>query len=338
MLGFIFFVSLLLFVAEKQGQPIKENIKEPYKVELIDTAKVSERQKQIEELYYKNPVLYLFYVALNLLIFLVFFGSLFLDGVLIYKKKKRTLIIKRTIEPQFVKWDFWDIIKFVIMFYAFAYAFMLGEGALSERFKILSSRNFRFIFNTTVIDTAGIIFVLNFVIFTYCHHIRAIGISLKNFLKNVFYGLAGYLAIIPLLVLTMILTAVIITMLKYKPPIQPIVDFLLKEQKVPILIYSSIFAAIVGPVMEEIFFRGFMYNAVKKHLGIFWGILITSSVFSFLHAHIIGFMPILILGIVLAYLYEKTGSLIPSITVHITHNLMSLLMVFMVKALNFSGV
>jgi membrane protease YdiL (CAAX protease family) len=43
----------------------------------------------------------------------------------------------------------------------------------------------------------------------------------------------------------------------------------------------------------------------------------------------------MILGILLAYLYEKTGSLVPSITVHITHNLASLFMVFLVKALNF---
>jgi uncharacterized protein len=84
--------------------------------------------------------------------------------------------------------------------------------------------------------------------------------------------------------------------------------------------------------MEEIFFRGFMYNAFKKRMGVFWGIAITAVVFSLLHAHWVGFIPILILGVLLTYLYEKTGSLVPSMTVHILHNLASVFMVFIIKA------
>ena len=43
---FIIFVSLLLFMAEKQGEPIKKEVKEePYKVEFMDKAKLAQRQK-----------------------------------------------------------------------------------------------------------------------------------------------------------------------------------------------------------------------------------------------------------------------------------------------------
>ena len=335
MLCFILFINLLLFTAQKQGKPIKEELGEPHRIELLDAAKFKESQKAMQNLYHRNPPLYLFLMAVNFFMVLVFFGSILLDGLLIYKWKKGKTFIKRTLEEGYVKWGFLDVIKFAIMFYAFAYAFMLAQTALLGKFPYLSNRNFRFIFNTTVIDIVGIIFVLNFVKFIYRQHISAIGVTLENFFKNVFYGITGYLAVIPILFITMVITAVIITIFKYRPPVQPIVDILLKEQKVSFLIYSSLFAAIAGPIMEEIFFRGFMYNAIKKHIGVFWGILITASIFSFLHAHVVGFMPIMILGILLAYLYEKTGSLIPSITVHITHNLASLFMVFLMKALNF---
>ncbi len=337
MLCFVVFISLLLFMAQKQGKPIKDELGQPYRIELIDAAKFKESQKAIEAVYHRNPPLYLFLMAVNFFMVLVFFGSILLDGLLIYKWKKGKTFIKRTLEGSYIRWDFLDVIKFTIMFYAFAYVFMLSEAALLQKFPLLDNKNFRFIFNATVIDIVGIIFVLNFVKFIYRQRLSAIGITLKNFFKNVFYGIAGYLAIIPILFITMMITAVIITIFKYRPPVQPIVDILLKEQKIPLLIYSSLFAAIAGPIMEEIFFRGFMYNAIKKHIGVFWGIIITSSVFSFLHAHVVGFMPIMILGILLAYLYEKTGSLVPSITVHITHNLASLFMVFLVKALNFQN-
>ncbi len=335
MLCFVLFISLLLFTAQKQGKPIKAELEQPYRIELVDAAKFKESQKIIEGLYHRNPPLYLFLMAVNLFMVSVFFGSILLDGLLIYKWKKGKIFIERTLDERYIRWDFLEVIKFAIMFYAFAYAFMLAEAALLQKFPFLDNRNFRFIFNTTVIDIVGIVFVLNFVKFIHHQHLSAIGVTLKNFFKNVFYGIAGYLAVIPILFITMIITAVIITIFKYRPPVQPIVDILLKEQKIPLLIYSSLFAAIAGPIMEEIFFRGFMYNAIKKHIGVFWGVIITSSVFSFLHAHVVGFMPIMILGILLAYLYEKTGSLVPSITVHITHNLASLFMVFLVKALNF---
>ena len=335
MFGFILFVSLLMFMAKEERESLDKNKEEPYKMELIDASKFAEHEKTMKDLYNENLPFYLFLIAVNMAILAVFFIGVFLDINLLYKWKKNNPFLKRTLEPASISWDFNDIIRFVIMFYAFGYAFMLLQAALSEKYPDFISRNLRFILNTTVIDIAGILFVLNFVVFIHKEKLASIGITFKNFARNIFYGISGYAAIVPLLFITMIITAIIITILKYEPPVQQIVDVLLKEQKVPVLVYSSIFAAIAGPIMEEIFFRGFMYNALKKHLGIFWGIAITATIFSLLHGHLVGFMPILILGILLTYLYEKTGSLIPSITVHITHNLASLLMVLITKSIYF---
>jgi len=76
-----------------------------------------------------------------------------------------------------------------------------------------------------------------------------------------------------------------------------------------------------------------MYPALKKKIGITASIVCTSCIFGILHAHMVGFLPIVLLGILLAYLYEKTGSLVPSIFVHITHNVGMLVLVFVVKAI-----
>ena len=88
--------------------------------------------------------------------------------------------------------------------------------------------------------------------------------------------------------------------------------------------------------MEEIFFRGFLYTAIKKETNTGQAIFISALLFSFLHAHLVGFLPILILGMFLAYLYEKTGSLVPSITVHVIHNLIMVVFIFLIKGIRFA--
>jgi len=335
MLAFVAFLSISIFTSEKEDAPQKEDTYEPSKMEMMDKASFQKRQDKIEILFHENLPVYFLLMALNLSIFLVFFGGIFLNILLIYKWKKRTNLLKRTIEHKPIRWGIFDVVKFAIMFYAFGYIFMILQSELAQKITIFNDRNFRFIFSATVMDIAGIVFVLNFVRFVYRENLTAIGLTVKNFFRNVLYGIGGYIAAVPLLILTLAVTAVIIATFKLKPPVQPIVDVLMKEDNVPVLIYSSLFASIAGPIMEEIFFRGFMYNACKKRMNVFWSIMITASIFSLLHAHVVGFLPILILGILLAYLYEKTGSLIPSMTVHIIHNLVSLAMVFLVKGFNF---
>jgi len=335
MLLFVLLVSVLLHIDKQTHRPDELKKKEGYKIELFDTKKIQERQEKIENLLFTNPPLYLFLAALNLFILFLFFVGLYLDGLLIYRWRKKQNIIKRTLRPEIIKWDFIDVIRVCIMFYAFAYLFLLFESFLLRKLPSLDNRNFRIIFNTTVMDIAGIVFVLNFVMLIYHQHLATIGVSFKNFFRNVFYGICGYVAIIPILFLTMILTLIILNLFKLTPPVQPIVDLLMKEERIHMLVYSSLFAAIAGPIMEEVFFRGFMYNALKKHIGILWSCLITALIFSFLHAHLVGIVPIMILGILLAYLYEKTGSLVSSVTVHITHNLASLGIVFLMKGMKF---
>ena len=117
----------------------------------------------------------------------------------------------------------------------------------------------------------------------------------------------------------------------YEPPVQPIVGVLLEERDTSILWMSAFFAAVFGPVAEEIFFRGFMYPAVKEKWGKTAGIIGTSVIFSFLHVHVVGVLPIIALGVFLAYLYEKTGTLLVPIAVHIIHNVSMVILVFLVR-------
>ncbi len=141
----------------------------------------------------------------------------------------------------------------------------------------------------------------------------------------------GYIALLPVLVFIMLLTFFVTRWLEYHPPVQPIVKVFIEEKETSVLLLSTLFAAIFGPIAEEVFFRGFVYSAIKKNIGVFWGMVITSVIFAFLHAHIVGFLPIMVLGLMLVYLYEKTGSLVAPMVLHMIHNIGTVVLVFIVR-------
>jgi hypothetical protein len=110
------------------------------------------------------------------------------------------------------------------------------------------------------------------------------------------------------------------------------VEILKKEKSLPSIMYMCVFVSFLGPIMEEIFFRGFIYGALKTKIGIFGGILTSAVFFAYVHANLASFMPILCLGLLLAYIYEKTGSLVSSITAHMIHNSIMLVLLLFLKS------
>ena len=191
--------------------------------------------------------------------------------------------------------------------------------------------NFRMMVNSSILDILAVVFIIYFTVIQYKEPLAALGVSARNFLKNVFYGVVGYLALIPVLILMLVIIAGLISITKYVPERQPVVELFLKEKGTAFLTYSSLFAAIIVPMIEELFFRGFVYSALKKYTGIFWAMTATAALFATLHAHIVGFFPIMALGMLLAYIYEKTGTLVSSVTVHMIHNLSMVFLVFLIK-------
>ena len=82
--------------------------------------------------------------------------------------------------------------------------------------------------------------------------------------------------------------------------------------------------AIVGPVMEEIMMRRIILNEIAQATGKkWWGILISALLFSLIHGNPIQIFFALPAGILLGWLYCKTGRLIVPICVHIMNNTFS---------------
>jgi hypothetical protein len=88
----------------------------------------------------------------------------------------------------------------------------------------------------------------------------------------------------------------------------------------------AIFGVTVAPLMEEMFFRGFLYPVLARPLGSGWSVMITALGFALLHSPQLGgaWAPLLLLyvvGIVLTFVRVRTGSVVPGFFLHAAYNL-----------------
>jgi len=93
---------------------------------------------------------------------------------------------------------------------------------------------------------------------------------------------------------------------------------------VPVQILLIVIAA---PISEEVCFRGMLFGGLRERLPRLAAGLISALIFGGLHATtgISAVPPLIIFGFVLALLYEKTGSIIPGILLHMLNNSVALL-------------
>jgi CAAX protease family protein len=89
----------------------------------------------------------------------------------------------------------------------------------------------------------------------------------------------------------------------------------------PQYLINMLMVAVLPGICEELFFRGVMQRIVIDWTkNITAGILITAFFFSFLHFQFLGFLPRMILGIMLGYIYVWTGSIWLAMLGHFINN------------------
>ena len=105
------------------------------------------------------------------------------------------------------------------------------------------------------------------------------------------------------------------------------IDFLIPSDLTPewadepgFFAIMAISAVIVAPLVEEIFFRGFMYQAMRRTMAILPAALLTSLVFGIAHIDPAIIIPIALVGMILLGIYRWTGNLWSSIITHAGFN------------------
>ncbi len=85
------------------------------------------------------------------------------------------------------------------------------------------------------------------------------------------------------------------------------------------------FGILVAPLMEEMFFRGFLYPALARFTGVLPSIVLTATLFALLHGAQLSFswaplLLIFIVGVTLTAVRARTRSVALCVVVHMTYN------------------
>lgn len=97
-----------------------------------------------------------------------------------------------------------------------------------------------------------------------------------------------------------------------------IIDY--KVSKLPILV-QIISSGIIGPVIEELLFRGIIYNKLKEFNNTNKAMIISTIIFSLVHLNIIDMIYTLFVGYILVNIYNKHNNLKYPIILHISLNI-----------------
>jgi uncharacterized protein len=136
------------------------------------------------------------------------------------------------------------------------------------------------------------------------------------------WGIGGYFAALPLVVVVSLVNQRIWQGQGGSNPILPIA----LDGKDPVAI--AIFfltATVAAPIFEEILFRGFLLPSLTRYFPIWGAIALSSFLFAIAHLSLSEVLPLTVLGMVLAFVYARSGNLLSSMLLHSLWNMGTLL-------------
>lgn len=100
------------------------------------------------------------------------------------------------------------------------------------------------------------------------------------------------------------------------------------------IIITLICTGIIGPILEELIFRGVVYSNLKKFTNTTKSMIITGLIFGIFHGNIIQFIYAFLFNIVLVKAYDRDNNILNPIIVHMSANSIITLSLFIIRKLN----
>jgi len=151
--------------------------------------------------------------------------------------------------------------------------------------------------------------------------VRAFGIARGTSARAIAWGLGAAVVVLPVAYGLQWLSIEALTRAGLPAGAQTPVELLLRSSAWWQRAYLAFFAIGLAPLAEESLFRGVLYPFVRD-LGFpraaLWG---SAVFFGLIHVNAAAFLPLSFFGLVLAWLYQRTGSLLASVTAHALFNL-----------------
>lgn len=84
-----------------------------------------------------------------------------------------------------------------------------------------------------------------------------------------------------------------------------------------------IFVGVVIPVAEEFVYRGLIYMRMRQYTNVNTAIILSSLIFALMHGNPVQGIYAFVLGVLFCYMYEKYGTLLAPVLLHVSANLLS---------------
>ncbi len=97
-------------------------------------------------------------------------------------------------------------------------------------------------------------------------------------------------------------------------------------------VFVFLTAGVILPILEELLFRGFLLQVLRRYVGSGWALAVSSFLFAIGHfepslsdggwGSLLKLPEIMLLGLLLGTLARRTGSLVPGMVLHMANNLL----------------
>jgi uncharacterized protein len=143
----------------------------------------------------------------------------------------------------------------------------------------------------------------------------SLGLSWDRLGTGLDWGLRGAL----LLFMLSLANGLILRLLGVESPQAEAMRFI-RDLPRPQFILVLLAAAVAAPVSEELFFRGYVFRAYLQEKGPAVAFLGSAVIFAALHGQVILLFAIASMGLVLAWLYQRSGTIVAPILAHAINN------------------
>lgn len=116
----------------------------------------------------------------------------------------------------------------------------------------------------------------------------------------------------------------------YEDQAQVLTTFLTRFTSFGRFLVALLVVAVVPAIAEELTFRGVVLRQLVRWTNsVHWGVWLSAIVFSAIHVQFFGFVPRLLLGVLLGYLFAWSGNIRVSMAAHFAQNGLQLLLLYL---------
>ncbi len=140
------------------------------------------------------------------------------------------------------------------------------------------------------------------------------------------WGIGGYLAALPIMLGVSFLNQLV---WQGQGGSNPLLQTVVEESDPVALTIFFLTAAVAAPLFEEFLFRGFLLPSLTRYLPVWGAMLVSSFIFAAAHLSLSEVVPLMTLGMILAFVYVRSRNLLAPMLLHSAWNSVTMVGLFL---------